>query len=119
MVFEFFVWWYGRGWLEAWRTARNWVMKVEMEFSTLVLLQTLFAPWKQIITFPGRSIGEKFQAMLDNLVSRVIGFWVRFFVLLIAAMLIAITAIAGLALAIAWPFVPLASAYCFYRSLTG
>ena len=119
MVFEFFTWWYSRGWLGAWRTARNWVVKVEMEFSTLVLLRTLFAPWKRIVALPGRSIDEKFRAMIDNLVSRVIGFMVRLLVLLAAGVLIILTAAAGLVLAIAWPFVPLATAYFFYRSIKG
>ena len=119
MLFEFFFWWYVKGWVEAWKTALSWVTKVQREFSALVLLQTLFSPWKQIITLPGKSLDEKFKAMIDNLVSRVIGFVVRFLVLLVAGILMVFAGAAGLVLAVSWPFIPLAIVFCLIRSITG
>ena len=119
MVFEFFVWWYGRGWLEALRRAQGWVTNVQMEFSAGVLLKTLFAPWKRIISPGGRSIDEKFRAAVDNLISRVIGFFVRLLTLLVAIILIILAAAAGILFVVAWPLIPLATVYVFYRSLKG
>ena len=119
MLFEFFAWWYGRGWLEAWRTARRWVVRVQMEFSAPVLLRTLFSPWKQIVTLPGHSPGDKLRAMLDNLVSRCIGFIVRFLALISALVMMILAGLAGLVVAVAWPVVPLAAVYLLFRSLAG
>ena len=106
MLFEFFVWWYGPGWLQAWKNSTLWVKNVSQAFSVDVLLKTLFAPWKRIVSLPGRSLDEKFRAMIDNLVSRVIGFAVRIIVLIAALVMIATTAVAGLALAVLWPLIP-------------
>lgn len=119
MLFELFFWWYGRGWLDAWKTARDWVTKVQMEFSVSELLRTLFSPWKQIISLPGRSLDEKLRAIVDNLISRVIGFLVRFLALLAASICIVLAAIVGLARAIAWPLIPPAVVYLIYRGLAG
>jgi hypothetical protein len=72
-----------------------------------VLLKTLFSPWKRIITPPGRALEDKLSAMLDNLVSRTIGFFVRIFSLITAIVLTTGAAIIGLVMAASWPLIPL------------
>ncbi len=119
MLIELFFWWYGKGWFDAWKTARDWVVRVQMEFSIPELLRTLFSPWKRIVSLPGSSLGEKFRAMGDNLISRVIGFLVRFMALLAAVICMILAAIIGLARALAWPFSPPAVIYLIYRGLSG
>lgn len=106
MLLEFFFWWYGSGWKKAWRDCFLWVRNVQAAFSIDVLLKTLFSPWKRIVTLPGRSIDEKMRALVDNLVSRVIGFFVRSIVLVVALVMVVCTAVAGLAVAILWPLLP-------------
>lgn len=106
MLFEFFVWWYGPGWLLAWKNSLEWVRKVQLSFSIDVLLKTLFSPWKRIVSFGGRSIDEKFRAAIDNLISRIIGFCVRIIILFVALLLMAMTALAGILLAVLWPLLP-------------
>lgn len=106
MLFEFFAWWYGPGWVQAWRDSLVWTQKVQRAFSVDVLLKTLFSPWKRIVSLPGRSLDEKFRAAIDNLVSRVIGFFVRLMVLIVAFVMMAATLVAGVALAALWPLVP-------------
>jgi len=90
-----------------------------MEFSIPVLLRNLFAPWKQIITVPGKSIDEKFRATMDNLVSRTIGFFVRLLTLVAAAVIIGLSAALSLIIALAWPLVPLGIVYFLVRAVTG
>jgi hypothetical protein len=106
MLLEFFFWWYGPGWKQAWKQCFLWVKNVQLAFSVDVLLKTLFSPWKRIVALPGRSIDEKFKGMIDNLVSRVIGFIVRLIALVAAVVMIIITAIAGLVMAVLWPLLP-------------
>lgn len=119
MFFEFCKWWYGSGWLEAWRNVPQSISRVSLRFSIPVLLGSLFAPWKQIIVAPGRSIDERFRASIDNLVSRTIGFFVRFLTLLTALVFIGISAVLSLLAALAWPLLPLAVLYFAIKAVTG
>ena len=119
MLFEFFAWWYGPGWLSAWKGCFNWVRGVQLAFSVDVLLKTLFSPWKRIVSLPGRSIDEKFKALIDNLISRVIGFFVRLIVLIAALVMITVTTVAGLVLAVAWPLVPLLALGLIFWGIIG
>jgi hypothetical protein len=107
LFLEFFRWWYGVGWAQAGKGALGLVKKVELSFSIGVLLRTLFAPWKMIVTPPGRSLEDKMRGMLDNLVSRTVGFFVRVFSLIAALVLMAGAAIVGAVIAISWPLIPL------------
>jgi len=119
MFFELFKWWYGLGWLEAWRSVPGSIKRVGMEFSIPVLLRNLFAPWKQIVSIPGRSLDEKFRAAMDNLVSRTIGFFVRCLTLIAAAVVISLSALTSLLIALVWPLLPLAAVYFLIRTITG
>jgi len=82
-----------------------------------VLLRTMFAPWRQIVSLPGRSIGERLRAVLDNLVSRCIGFSIRLMVLIIAVLLTMAVGLVGLVAAITWPFIPIAVIWSVYGAL--
>jgi hypothetical protein len=106
LFLEFFQWWYGAGWARAAKGALNLVKKVELSFSIPILLRTLFAPWKMIISPSGRSLDEKMRAALDNLVSRTVGFFVRIFSLIAAVVLISGAAIVGATIAFSWPLIP-------------
>ena len=119
MIFELFRWWYGAGWRKMAQGIINAPAAVERNFSVTILLNTLFAPWKRIISTQGRSLDAKVQAMFDNLVSRVVGFVVRLFVLFAAAISIAVTTLTSLALVIIWPLVPALIIFCVYKGIAG
>lgn len=107
LFLELFTWWYGDGWRQAGRGAVNLVNKVKLTFSIPILLKTLFAPWRRIITPPGRSLDEKMRALGDNLISRAVGFVVRLFSLITALVLVVLAAVLGSFMAIVWPLIPL------------
>jgi hypothetical protein len=106
LFLEFFKWWYGVGWQKAVKGGVGLVKKVELSFSISVLLRTLFSPWKRIISPPGRALEDKLRAVLDNIVSRTVGFFVRAFSLMAAAVLITCASIVGLFIALSWPLIP-------------
>lgn len=108
LLAEFFIWWYGPGWKQAWRGCFGWVKSILLAFSLDILLQTLFSPWKRIVTPPGRGLDAKMRAMVDNLISRVVGFFVRILVTITALVLVSGAAIVGLVLAVTWPLLPFA-----------
>lgn len=107
MVLEFFVWWYSAGWLETLERIKERVVAVWRMFSVPILLRTLFAPWRRIITPPGKGVDQLFRSLLDNTISRLVGFVVRSFVLLAAIFLTLVMAVFGLFVAVLWPLLPL------------
>ena len=108
-AFGLLSWWYGSGWAGTLRATRRRLGGLSEAFSLKILLRTLFAPWKRIVTPPGAGLDAKLQAMGDNLVSRAVGFTVRFVVLLTAGVAFVAFCLVGLAELIIWPLVPLAA----------
>lgn len=106
LVLTFFSWWYGRGWLHVAGSYRRRLASVMASFSVRQLLQTLFAPWRRIITYPGASLGDRFRAWGDNIFSRAIGFVVRLVVLLCAGVIALLVILATTAEVLVWPVLP-------------
>jgi hypothetical protein len=104
-------WWYGPGWLQQWRKVATRTKSIGGAYSGKTLLKTMFAPWKRIVTFnsPNATLQQKFQSVIDNLVSRLVGAIVRFFTLLAALVSLAFVAVFSILLALIWPFLPLLS----------
>jgi hypothetical protein len=116
MILQLFRWWYGPGWILAFRRINVRTANVTHAFSAGTLLKTLFAPWKRI-QYTGRSFDDKMHAIGDNLISRVVGFTVRMGVLIAAAVMIIGSFVLGVFIAVVWPLVPLLIAYCVYRGI--
>lgn len=107
LVLELFSWWYGRGWGIVADNMRRRLVRTSHIFSLPILVRTLFAPWRRIMTYPGIGLADHVRAIADNMVSRVVGFVVRLIVLFTASIifvLVFITALLGL---LAWPLIPL------------
>jgi len=107
MIFELFRWWYGQGWRLAVTQSIGRLDALMEEFSVGALLRTLFAPWRRIVTYPGAGLDAHLQAMLDNLVSRCIGFTVRITVLFTVAVLAVLIFVVGILQIVIWPLLPI------------
>lgn len=119
MLVMIFKWWYGPGWVQAFKNIKIHTIGVSQAFSIPILLKTLFAPWHRMITYPGRALEDKFKAAIDNIVSRMVGFVIRLMVVITATLMILFTAIGYGLLAIAWPFVPLLIVFCVVKAAIG
>ncbi len=108
MILELFRWWYGQGWQLVFKRAEQRMLAVGQDFSVATLLRTLFAPWRRIMTYPGSGLDAHLRAMVDNFVSRCVGFVVRISVLLAVAVIAILTLVVGLLQVLLWPLVPLA-----------
>ncbi len=98
-------WWYARGWSWIINQIADRLYGIGQTFSVGILLRTLFSPWKQVYT--KITFRNFIQAKIDNLVSRVVGFVVRF-ALLVGALISAVFVLTfGLLLIILWPFIPI------------
>jgi hypothetical protein len=107
LVVAFLSWWYGPGWGDASRRLAERIRGTYLGFSVPILLRTLFAPWRRISTPPGTSLQDKLRALVDNTVSRCVGFVVRLMALLLALLTIGAYAVVGGALLALWPAIPL------------
>ncbi|HSW79451.1 MAG TPA: hypothetical protein VLG47_01620 [Candidatus Saccharimonadales bacterium] len=107
MLAQFFIWWYGEGWRTQSKLGWRRVNQTSRAFSAPLLLSTLFAPWRRIITNPGASLQAKMQAAGDNLVSRAVGFTVRIFVLITAGVMLLALSAFTVFIVIFWPLIPL------------
>jgi len=116
LIADFFKWWYTKGWLDFGKKIIARLRYLTQFFSFSILIRTLFAPWRRIVTIPGKSIGEKLRAFLDNLISRIIGFLTRTLVLVAALILITLIAVVGLILFISWPFAPILVIFLIFKS---
>lgn len=102
-------WWYGRGWIGQWkRIAERFLATLEF-FSIGQLFSTLFSPFRQISAGASGngSIGAAFRAMIDQLISRVIGAFVRFMTILFGLVVIILQAVYEVVIMIAWWFLPI------------
>jgi len=106
LALEFFTWWYSQGWLRRWQGIGHHISKTTQVFSIPTLLRTLFEPWRRIISYPGAGLGNHFRAMIDNLFSRLVGLCVRILVIIFAGLMLLFIALAGVILALLWPFLP-------------
>jgi hypothetical protein len=107
LLVGFVQWWYGPGWRDAANRLVARLRKIYLTFSMPILLRTMFAPWRRIVSYPGASIQDRFRASIDNLVSRAVGFTVRLFALITGVLLIVFYGIGGGLLLIIWPALPL------------
>ncbi len=119
MLIYFLRWWYGPGWAEALKRVLESMRRVWQTFSAPLLIHTLWAPWKRIVSSPGRSLDEKMKAAVDNFISRLVGFAVRLLVLATASLLSLLAGLANLAVAVFWPLLPLGLFIFAYLGLKG
>ena len=99
-------WWYGKGWAWALGKIGTGISQVGKTFAVSNLLKTWFAPWKQITTTS--TFQTFFQSLIDNTISRMIGFIIRSFMLFIALVWAAVITVFGVIMVVIWPFIPLA-----------
>jgi hypothetical protein len=119
VILQLLTWWYGQGWLHIVRSFGSRLVRVSHIFSVPILLRTLWAPWRRIVTYPGAGLDAKLRALTDNLVSRCIGFTVRALVLIAAAAILLLTAVGGALLVVVWPLIPIAIPLCVIKGVVG
>lgn len=111
MVKSFFTWWYRAGLLAQISKTKIRLVKITDSFSMKQLSRTLFAPFHQYsANETGRSISEKFQAWLNRSFSRIFGFFIRIFTILLGCVsLLVVATMSGLWLVIwlSMPFAPI------------
>jgi len=100
-------WWYGEGWLSRVHIMRERLAASADFFSIGILASTLFAPFRQIsagqVSGP---IGVQLRAFFDRLISRIIGGFVRTFMIIFGLLAMFVQFILGIIVIIVWPIFP-------------
>ena len=114
-------WWYTAGWKWAWQRMvvdrLVWCMDF---FSVGTLSRTLFSPFKQIYSGEGRGgIGDFFRSLVDNTISRIIGFLVRMTLIFASLVCMIFVLITGIFLLVFWAFIPLLPALGVILTIVG
>ena len=104
---EFFTWWYSRGFVELLNKIARLISGIWRKFSVPILLRTMFEPWKRIVEGAGGSIQDKAQALVDNMISRFVGFTIRLISIITALVIVFVMGLLGIVLVVAWPLAPL------------
>ncbi|HSX02436.1 MAG TPA: hypothetical protein VLI05_03945 [Candidatus Saccharimonadia bacterium] len=105
-VIGFLQWWYGPGWRDAGQRVVEMARQTYLNFSVPILLRTLLAPWRRITSSSDGSLEQRARAMLDNVVSRAVGFGVRVIALVTALVMILLIGLGGGLLVLLWPILP-------------
>lgn len=102
-------WWYIDGWLGQLQKIRDAFARVADRFSIGLLIKTLFAPFRQISSDEqGRDPGSKMAVLLDKLISRVIGGFMRTVMIIVGSVTLCLLAVLSLLRLVVWPLVPVA-----------
>lgn len=83
-MLTYFSWWYGQGLINFWQAILVMSEKIYSFFSVRILIRTLFDPWKRdAYGVQNASLQTRLRVMLDNLISRFIGFIIRLITILL------------------------------------
>lgn len=108
-VIQMITWWYAEGWGIFAKKLGTKLADLADFFSLSSLLRTLFQPYRQISagdTKAGASLEAKFQAFIDRLISRAVGFVSRFVLLIIGVLALIFTLVLGTVMIVIWPVIP-------------
>lgn len=120
LIFGFISWWYGDGWRQRGVMAKSRLASLLDTFSIGLLIKTLFAPFRQIDA--GKVEGTlslKFQALINKLISRTIGAFMRTIVMIVGVVALFISLLVNIATLILWPLVPLLPVIGLVSTLVG
>ena len=106
----FWRWYYGEAIKDVLTGWKNYIIFSLNYFSIPLLLRTILVPWKRDITKKPRGLDVKkiFEYIAFNLISRGIGFVVRFFTIIFGIVFFLLVLVFGLLFFIVWLILPFA-----------
>jgi len=114
-------WWYGRGWIGQWQRLISRINGTIDFFSIGQLASTLFSPFRQISAsgYSDGSLGSAFRAFIDQLISRFVGAFIRFFTIIFGLVAILFQTIYEIIIMVIWVLLPLLPIAGFIIYATG
>lgn len=110
-------WWYTRGWKITSSKLSDRFKNAADFFSIRLLVGNMFAPFRQISAGETSTSNMWLSVILDKLLSRVVGAFIRFFLLIAGVVTIIFQAVGGILLVLLWPLIPLAPLVCIILAI--
>ena len=108
IIWGIVTWWYTDGWRQCLQRMEDRITATLDYFSFALLINTLFAPFRQISAGSvGGSFEVQMRAFLDRLISRAIGMVVRLITIAIGSVVVLINLLIAFLVLVGWAFVPL------------
>ncbi len=114
-------WWYSRGW--------SWVLthtifernkKILAALSFKDMVRTWFAPYRQTFASSVRGgLGDKVRGLIDQMVSRTIGFIVRTVLIFTAFLAVCFNTVISILVVLFWPVIPALPLIAFVLIMAG
>ena len=106
-ILLFFTWWYSEETVTL-KTVVLYLLKSVIHiFSIPYLLKTLFAPWKRdAVRGVNLSLQEQFSVLVENLISRFMGFVVRIATIFFGLIMFILICLLCLAIIVGWYILP-------------
>lgn len=120
LIVGFLSWWYSAGWVQRFEMISQRFASTLDYFSPGLLVSTWFAPFRQISA--GRvqgSLGMKWRAFVDRLISRVIGGLIRTVLLIAAGVMLVIHSAVAVIELLLWALLPLIPLVGFVLMISG
>ncbi len=120
LLVELINWWYGRGFKAFFLKLIDKLRNTADFFSIGSLIKTWFLPFRQISAGSVEgSLETRFQAFLDRLVSRAVGFTLRTILIILGCVSLIVQTGFSLVAMVAYPFMPVMPICCFILWTTG
>ncbi len=110
-------WWYTRGWKITSSKLSDCFKNAADFFSIRLLVGNMFAPFRQISAGETSTSNMWLSVILDKLLSRVVGAFIRFFLLIAGVVTIIFQAVGGILLVLLWPLIPFAPLVCIILAI--
>lgn len=105
---DIFGWWYTKGIRDFFIYLKAILLKLTDIFSVKLLLRTFFSPWKRDITsMEGLPLNQMLQVIVFNLVSRLIGAFIKAIILFIYLIALTVFFAVALSLVLIWLLLPI------------
>jgi len=116
----FFLWWYGYLPRRLFSATQALAIILADLFSVRQIFPTLFAPWKRDVqSYEGLTLQQRFQVLMLNLASRLIGFLIKIFVLLTFIVIFTASMLLFLVLFLLWLAFPLVVIFLIFIGVSG
>ncbi|MFH1749635.1 MAG: hypothetical protein ABH837_01945 [bacterium] len=117
VLVRFWLWYYGEALSTIWQIITNYCLSIIDTFSLPTLATTLFDPWKRdVVGGKNLPLNMRIQMFFWNQFSRLIGFFVRAIVIIIAGAILSLEFITGIIFIALWIVFPVGIIYLIWYS---
>jgi hypothetical protein len=107
-ILSYFIWHYSLALKDIYNLILHFLEFIYHFFSIKVLSKTLFSPWRKLDEpyKGGLNVSLFFETFVVNVIMRVVGFFMRFFIIIVGFACLLLTVLGGVASYIVWILLP-------------